>query len=573
MKPYYRVLILDSESRAAVESCMALGREGIRVDVASEDQEALSFRSKYTESKIIQPTGALSGEFISWLKELDRNREYSLIIPSTEVSLNMLRPVADGDPLRSKFVIPSDNALETSLDKWRTCELAARLGVALPESVLIEDIEDKTPTWNFPVVLKPIRSKVYNGEHYIYLAARIADNENTRGAILRQMLRVSPVLQQEYIAGTGLGIELLYDKGKLLWHFAHERIHEIPLTGGGSSYRRSIHAPGKALVWAKALLDALDWHGVAMVEFKTRPDGTFCLMEINPRLWGSLALSIDAGVNFPIGLLKVAIGQSISPQPEYKINYYTRNLSLDIEWSKDNIRADHTDPLLLTKPVVRSVIEYLRPLLGKESWDHFDIKDPEVTLTILKQVIKENVTALWRKVRDRYLVRTIKRNHANIFRTKMGQRVENVLFLCYGNICRSPFAQYIAETTIPGCKFKSAGFHGKAGRASPAHIVEVASGFKVNLSDHTSTIVTSKMVSQADMILLMDIDNYKMLKERFPEAISRSTMLGLFSPNQDVEIADPYDMTVTEAVYVLCQIGTSIEGLREWLVKQKGVTH
>ena len=58
------------------------------------------------------------------------------------------------------------------------------------------------------------------------------------------------------------------------------------------------------------LLTALNWHGVAMVEFKIDATGQHWLMEINPRLWGSLALSIDAGVDFPLGLLQVARGET-----------------------------------------------------------------------------------------------------------------------------------------------------------------------------------------------------------------------------------------------------------------------
>jgi len=48
------------------------------------------------------------------------------------------------------------------------------------------------------------------------------------------------------------------------------------------------------------LLSRLKWNGVAMVEFKkVIEEGDYRLMEINPRLWGSLDLSIAAGIDFP----------------------------------------------------------------------------------------------------------------------------------------------------------------------------------------------------------------------------------------------------------------------------------
>src|SRR5207249_2900067 len=128
------------------------------------------------------------------------------------------------------------------------------------------------------------------------------------------------------------------------------RVHEVPLTGGGSSYRRSVPPPALMLAAARTLLEALEWHGVAMVEFKREPDGRFCLMEVNPRLWGSLALAIDAGVNFPLGLWRIAAGEPHLPQPAYREKYFTRHLPKDLEWLKANVRADHRDPLLLTRP-------------------------------------------------------------------------------------------------------------------------------------------------------------------------------------------------------------------------------
>ena len=52
--------------------------------------------------------------------------------------------------------------------------------------------------------------------------------------------------------------------------------------------------------YADKLLSAVQWHGVAMVEFRINADnGQAYLMEVNTRFWGSLQLAIDAGVNFP----------------------------------------------------------------------------------------------------------------------------------------------------------------------------------------------------------------------------------------------------------------------------------
>ena len=71
---------------------------------------------------------------------------------------------------------------------------------------------------------------------------------------------------------------------------------------------------------AIALLEALDWHGPAQVEFKrdTR-DGTPKLIDINARFWGTLDTSIQAGVNFPLLACRIALEGDVQPIQSYRV--------------------------------------------------------------------------------------------------------------------------------------------------------------------------------------------------------------------------------------------------------------
>ena len=63
-----------------------------------------------------------------------------------------------------------------------------------------------------------------------------------------------------------------------------------------------------------SLLDSLEWHGPAMVEFKrSEDDGTPYLMELNPKLWGSLALSIASGMRVPSDIARLIEGDNLVP--------------------------------------------------------------------------------------------------------------------------------------------------------------------------------------------------------------------------------------------------------------------
>jgi protein-tyrosine-phosphatase len=65
------------------------------------------------------------------------------------------------------------------------------------------------------------------------------------------------------------------------------------------------------------------------------------------------------------------------------------------------------------------------------------------------------------------------------------------------------------------------------------------------------------MVFAADAIALMDHSNWKELELRFPEARSKSFLLGCVTEGR-VEIADPYTFSDAEAAKVLSQIKQSI---------------
>jgi protein-tyrosine-phosphatase/predicted ATP-grasp superfamily ATP-dependent carboligase len=561
-------LVLDGHSRAAIETLQALGRHGVEVDVAA-DRECIAFNSRYARQRLTQPPAHSPHLLAAWIAKQDAIWNYRLIVASTEFSLQAFRTIPNEDPVRAKAVLPGNESLNTALDKQKTCELASRLGIDVPRTVLIESGSNLPTVEQYPIVLKPVQSTLVTSESVTTMAPVIAKNESERAAALEKWLPYVPVQQQEYIAGRGLGIEFLFNEGQRVWHFAHERIHEYPLTGGGSTYRRSVHADPTLLVQAQRLLVALRWHGVAMVEFKVGPDGSFYLMEINPRLWGSLALSIDAGVNFPLGLWRIASSETLSPQLDYRVPYYTRDLINDLQWQAENLRANHRDVLLLTRSRMVSFVEYLRPLLRKESWDHFDVRDPKVTFAILEAIGRRYFKAVQCKLRRRLTESRIVSMHRRAMRN-MARRttpVRSLLFLCYGNICRSPLAERLAKQVLTGLDVDSAGFHPKEGRRSPQNIICAASRIGIDLVHSSSRCLTKQQIQRADLIFVMDAKNYGDLIGQFPEAANRTLLLGLFLEQPALNIPDPYRASDEKTWEVVSQISRAINALARQLHK------
>ncbi|GAG07046.1 unnamed protein product, partial [marine sediment metagenome] len=127
----------------------------------------------------------------------------------------------------------------------------------------------------------------------------------------------------------GYGFFALYQHGKPIRIFMHQRIREYPVTGGASTAARAFYNEDLKQYGLK-ILNFLKWNGVAMVEFKyDQKQRRFSLMEINSKFWGSTELALRAGVNFAADLVRVYRGEKLV----YNENY---NRDLHFYWPLDN---------------------------------------------------------------------------------------------------------------------------------------------------------------------------------------------------------------------------------------------
>jgi predicted ATP-grasp superfamily ATP-dependent carboligase len=143
-------------------------------------------------------------------------------------------------------------------------------------------------------------------------------------AFLEMRRHCSAVLVQEFVEGSGTGYFALVNHGEVRAEFAHRRIRDVHPTGSGSALRESIVPTAQIREASLAMLRALNWHGVAMIEFRVRADGVPVFLEINGRFWHSLPLACYAGVDFPALLAQMAEFGDVDPPPSYKVGLRCR---------------------------------------------------------------------------------------------------------------------------------------------------------------------------------------------------------------------------------------------------------
>ena len=119
-------------------------------------------------------------------------------------------------------------------------------------------------------------------------------------------------IAQEYVTGEDCGAALLYDvESNLVESFTYRSIRERPRGAGPTVYAVSEDYP-EMIEYSHRILSALKWRGMAMVDFRRGTDGEFRFLEVNPRFWGSLALGVEAGVDFP-SILPCCLGENVGP--------------------------------------------------------------------------------------------------------------------------------------------------------------------------------------------------------------------------------------------------------------------
>jgi predicted ATP-grasp superfamily ATP-dependent carboligase len=319
-----RILVTDGDTRAALAVVRALGRRGHQVIVAERHGGALAHASRYCARAIEYPDPLTASEaFVDAVAAAAA--EVDVLVPVTDVTTLLVTGARD----RFTCAIPCApvDVVARAADKVDVLETAARIGVPVPQGVVVRDARTLPPLDGlaFPLVIKPSRSRVRTAQGWRSTAVSYADSaEELARDLGSRPDHHFPVLLQERIVGPGMGVFALVHQGRTVALFSHRRLREQPPWGGVSVLSESVPVDPVAGRHAVRLLEAIGWEGVAMVEFKQDlRDGTPKLMEVNGRFWGSLQLAIDAGVDFPALLVGTVTGDVTSPSP-YRVGIRSR---------------------------------------------------------------------------------------------------------------------------------------------------------------------------------------------------------------------------------------------------------
>jgi protein-tyrosine-phosphatase/biotin carboxylase len=607
------VLITDARELAALGAARSLGRAGHHVTLvdindigdigdpagpaglaARIDRDSLftaSRGSRYVSAVRAAPDPwAAQGAYRRWLADEVRRGGYDAVLPISEASVVAAAALRPSLP-QVRWLIPGDEPLRCALSKHHATRAAQAAGLLTPPTAFFDfgDFGDKDRAADpgtdlsriaglrYPLIVKTDNQELPDGRYRKGSAAR-ADHPDEAAALLAEgRARGARLIVQELVPGHGAGVFLLRHGGRTLLRFAHRRLHEVPYTGGYSSLRESCHDE-PLLAQAEALLASIGYEGVAMVEFRRTQDGRAYFLEINGRLWGSLALALHAGVDFPAALLSCMTGAPPdAPPADYPDGVRCRNvLPGEIRYLGSVLRAPREDH---PPGRLRTAIEFVALSVDPSvRHDHLWRDDPgpaviqaagvgAVTLARAARALGHRAL----RAQERVLLARARRRAQGLLASLRGDDEATLLFLCYGNICRSPFAarywnRRLGELGLAGPRAISAGLHEKEGRQTPARYQVLARALGVELADHRSLRLRPEAARQAGAIFVMDGANLRGLD---PRDRDKAIPLGMFArrPGQSIEIADPYDLPLAAARRSYEHLVAALEGLLQGFIR------
>lgn len=320
---------LQSKALAVVRS---LGSKGIRVIVSEKEHLHTSGFSKYVYKTLVYPDPATNPEqFHDWCIETIQQENCDVFLPLDDDVLMVVMAHAQQYQSLCAVPIPPQISYEVACDKAKTMALAEEVGIPHPMTIYPqfrpfpadrERLLTLSVQLSYPVLLKPRSS---SGGRGIRFAATAEEFINHFLEI--HEIHPNPLVQECIPQGPKYDVCLCYDSdGTLQSSFVQEEVRNYPLQRGPSTVRRSVKNEYLEELAVK-LMSALPWYGVVDVEFMmdTRTNQPQ-LMEINPRFWSSLQLSIKAGVDFPYQLYQLALHQSIIDSSDYRQDVYNRSI-------------------------------------------------------------------------------------------------------------------------------------------------------------------------------------------------------------------------------------------------------
>ncbi|WP_205254036.1 MULTISPECIES: carboxylate--amine ligase [Halostella] len=358
----------------------SLKERGITTIFACTDAKSPVCASRYCdETQLIPSPREDLHAFKDALLEIAARREVKTIVPTREDCVHVLSKYLDAFEGRVSLVVPPFQTLRTANDRLRLAEAAEEAGVPVPETRLLTEVDD----WSRRSIIKS-RYNLLTEENAegvprgqvetVKAVTHLDPGERPDVEGICEEMRHVPIVQEFVPTDDEFVFAALYDRGEPLATFQHRQVRGDSYVGGGGVYRKSVFDRDLQTT-AERLLDHLDWHGLACIEYmRDANTGEFVLTEINPRTWQSLSAAVHAGADFPLYYWLAAAGRAAAIDPAYELDAGTHSLYGELQHFL-SLFGDGS-PHVERPPVAATGLAILSSLYEDPYFDYTRLDDP-----------------------------------------------------------------------------------------------------------------------------------------------------------------------------------------------------
>ena len=380
------VILTGDGDRGALDFLRSLARENISAVVVSTEPNDIASKSRHCRKLVlvrpyVETNDAHNLKVLAALGE-----EFStkpILIYGEDINMLFISRNRDALHEHYHFVMPRQGLAEKFVNKTEFQTLAEKHGIPVPKTRFAhsyDELVSVSKQMTYPTFVKPaytmnwsfddpVLRKKYRG--YKFALRQFQTAEEMLEWCKDLPLGNGGVLVQEFIPGSDREVFSFHgyfdERSQPLAYFVGRKIRTFPMHHGGSAFIETVDEPNVAKIAIESL-QKVKFSGIVKIDMKRNPrDGSFKILEVNPRytLWESLGAL--AGVNLCAVAFRHARGTlNGSVQNAYALHY---------KWLffKQDIRAFFTGYWRANEWTLRS---YLNSLRGKKIYQIWDWKDP-----------------------------------------------------------------------------------------------------------------------------------------------------------------------------------------------------
>lgn len=335
------VLLVNGADRQTLPLARGFRALGCSVATLNCSRLDLGYASRYPTQRILDPSITDETKRLQAVMRIVREGRYDFIVPTSDDTAELLSLNKQELERYCRVGVVEPELFYMAYNKQKTMQVCMEHGIPCPKTYASVQSPAELPLaqMQFPVVVKPCSS-------FGSIGFRRVDTAEALRALLMQLKSNLPdYVIQEYIPQTDLQYEaamFVDEKGEIKTALVFSKNRWYPVDGGSSTMNETVQRPDIVQTCTR-LLKQIGWRGAADIDLIMDPrDGMAKVMEINPRVSGSVKILFEAGVDIARQMLELAFHEPVTPQLSYQSGRRLRCMHTDLLWllqSKERFSA------------------------------------------------------------------------------------------------------------------------------------------------------------------------------------------------------------------------------------------